>query len=99
MNKVSIQREQQPGNKLVVSSKDLFDGEWCKIGAFGDTHLYSKYARLDVLNCLYDVYEKERITAVYHTGNMMDGQCRFNQFDLVGPGGIILASELPSRHK
>jgi predicted phosphodiesterase/ribosomal protein S25 len=53
-----------------------------KFGAIGDNHLGSKYERLDVLNALYDIYEKEGITVVYNTGNWIDGEARFNVHDL-----------------
>src|ERR1700744_3704766 len=36
-------------------------------GACGDNHLGSKYARLDVLNSLYDIYEKEGVDRVFNT--------------------------------
>jgi hypothetical protein len=53
-----------------------------KFGAIGDNHMCSKYERLDVLNALYDLYEKEGIKTVYNTGNWIDGERRFNRSDL-----------------
>lgn len=44
-----------------------------RFGAIGDTHLCSKYERLDVLEALYDAFQAEGITTVYHTGNYLDG--------------------------
>lgn len=85
---VTIAKQLPTGNQLVVDSTDFFEGRDFKFGALGDTHLYSKYERLDVLNCLYDIYAKEGIDTVYHTGNAVDGEFRFNQFDLRGPSGI-----------
>lgn len=85
---VTIEKSQKTGNTLVVNSADFFNGQWHTFGLLGDTHLYSKYARLDVLNALYDIYEREGIKKVFHTGNMIDGEARFNKFDLVGPAGI-----------
>ena len=85
---VSLNKDVQAGNRIVVNSADFFDGKDFKFGALGDTHLYSKYERLDVLNALYDIYEREGITTVYHTGNAVDGEFRFNKFDLQGPSGI-----------
>lgn len=101
-NHIGIETAIEPGNRISVNSKDFFDGQWFKFGVLGDTHLYSRYARLDVLNCLYDLYEKEGINTVWHTGNIVDGECRFNKFDLVGPGGIgrqaeYLANNYPKR--
>ena len=85
---VSLNKDVQAGNRIIVNSADFFDGKDFKFGALGDTHLYSKYERLDVLNALYDIYEREGITTVYHTGNAVDGEFRFNKFDLQGPSGI-----------
>lgn len=99
---ITVGTEMQSGSKLVVDSKDFFNGKNHQFGVLGDTHLYSKHARLDVLNCLYDIYEREGITTVFHTGNIVDGECRFNKFDLVGPAGIgpqaeYMAQEYPQR--
>src|SRR5262249_21963107 len=41
-----------------------------------------KYERLDVLNDLYDLYESEGVTHVYHGGNWIEGEARFNKFDI-----------------
>jgi len=57
-----------------------------KIGATGDNHLCSRYERMDVLNALYDVFEKEGITQVFNTGNWIDGEARFNKHDLLVHG-------------
>jgi len=61
-------------------------GEWRRIGVVSDTHLCSKYCRLDVLNAAYDRFAAERITEVYHAGNLADGECKFNQYDLLAHG-------------
>jgi hypothetical protein len=53
-----------------------------RFGALGDNHLCSRYERLDVLNALYDLYEREGITTVFNTGNWIDGEARFNKHDL-----------------
>jgi len=88
-NEVSIDKALPPGGTEIVKSEDFVDGgKWYKFGAMGDTHLYSKYCRLDVAECLYDIYEAEGIDTVYHTGNMIEGEARFNKFDLIGPSGM-----------
>jgi len=88
-NEVSIHNSMPQGGKHVVDAKDFTSkGKWYKFGAMGDTHLYSKYCRLDVAECLYDIFEEEGIDTVYHTGNMIEGEARFNKFDLVGPSGM-----------
>lgn len=55
-------------------------------GACGDNHLGSKYARLDVLNSLYDRYAEEGVDRVFNTGNWIDGEATFNQHDLLVHG-------------
>lgn len=87
---------------LVVNSKDFFDGKWYTFGVLGDTHLCNRNSRLDVLNCLYDIYEAEGITNVFHTGNAVDGECRFNRHELVTRAGIdpqmeYFVNEYPQR--
>lgn len=51
-------------------------------GALGDSHLCSRYERLDILDALYDAYADAGITDVYHTGNYVDGEARFNFSDI-----------------
>lgn len=53
-----------------------------RFGVTGDNHLCSRYERLDVLNALYDHFEREGIEVVYNTGNWIDGEARFNKHDL-----------------
>lgn len=57
-----------------------------KFGFLGDTHLGSKYERLDVLNDLYDIFELEGVQTVFHQGNWVDGECRLNRHDLTVHG-------------
>lgn len=51
-------------------------------GAVGDSHLCSNYERNDILGALYDIFVQEGITDVYHTGNYIDGEAKFNVSDL-----------------
>jgi hypothetical protein len=71
--------EQSPNTTLDISRMST---GFYKFGAIGDNHLCSKYERLDVLNAIYDLYEKEGIKVVYNTGNWIDGEARFNVHDL-----------------
>jgi hypothetical protein len=75
-------------DRLVIDSDDLFDGKWYRFGVTGDNHLASKYARLDVLRSAFDVWEREGITEVFQTGNILDGECRFNKHDLLTRSGM-----------
>ena len=61
-------------------------GKVVRFGLTSDNHLGSKYCRLDVLNALYDIWEKEGIKDVYQCGNMIDGEARFNKFDIIAHG-------------
>lgn len=47
---------------------------WIAFGACGDTHLASRYERLDVLEELYDEYARAGLHHVFHTGNWIDGE-------------------------
>ena len=44
------------------------------IGGIADTHIGSKYERLDVLNSLYDRFADAGVTSVFHGGNWIDGE-------------------------
>lgn len=99
---LSVSRVIAPNEPLVVKSKDFFDGEWVKFGACGDNHLANKHARLDVLHALYDIYEREGVTKVFNTGNVVDGECRFNKYELLTRSGFepqmeYFANEYPHR--
>lgn len=51
---------------------------YIKFGIISDTHLGCKKERLDVLNDLYHWYASEEVDTVYHAGNMIEGESRFN---------------------
>lgn len=44
-----------------------------RFGIVSDTHLCSKYQQLTHLNKMYDIFEKEGITTVYHAGDISEG--------------------------
>jgi len=64
-----------------IDSSDYFGNE-IKFGLISDTHLGSRWERLDVANALYDIFEKEKITKVFHAGNIIEGDSYFNKFDV-----------------
>lgn len=70
-----------PGGTGVLRLGDRGDG-WSVFGAVADTHLGSKHERLDVLSDLYDLFASEGVTDVYHGGNWIEGEARFNRLDL-----------------
>ena len=78
--------EMKPAEKsFVIDSKKYTETEFA-IGFVADTHLGSKYERLDVLNALYDRFEEYGITEVFHGGNWIDGEARFNKYDIYAHG-------------
>jgi len=52
-------------------------------GFTSDNHLGSKYARTDVLDSLYDHFERIGVDRVFNAGNWIDGEARFNKHDLL----------------
>jgi len=82
--KYCVERSPVPASSIespsweIVSDKD----NTFTLGAMGDTHLCSKYERLDVLNDLYNQYEAEGVKTVFHGGNWIDGEARFNRHAL-----------------
>jgi hypothetical protein len=53
-----------------------------KIGAVGDTHLGSKYERLDCLTHFYGWAAEQGVRLFLHAGNYVDGDASFNVHDL-----------------
>jgi predicted phosphodiesterase len=51
----------------------LLDGDVLRIGQISDTHLSSKEEALDELHLAYDVFEREGITTVLHSGDFTAG--------------------------
>ena len=84
-DKVSLGKSIKPPEPAVIPIEPFFNN-WIKFGVVSDTHLNSKYERLDVLYNLYDIFKREGIKNVFHAGNMIDGFARFNQFDVFNTG-------------
>lgn len=66
-------------------------GEWMRnrvhrFGVVSDTHLANRNSRLDVLECLYDWYAEEGIEVVLLAGNLVDGEFKYNQQELLAHG-------------
>jgi len=72
-NQEHITLTRNPRPSCTLHTHDWF-GETIRFGQISDTHLGSKYERLDFLSTLYGVYKKEGITTVYHAGDLIDGQ-------------------------
>jgi len=61
-------------------------GGQATFGFVTDTHLCSKFARLDVLEAAYDRFDAEGISVVFHAGNLVDGESKVNHHDLLVHG-------------
>ena len=70
-----------PGGYQPVKVKPRKDG-WTVIGAISDTHLGSKHERLELNEKLFDIFEQEGVTQVFHGGNWIEGEARFNRYDV-----------------
>jgi len=66
---------------FVIDQRKHTEVEFC-IGFTADNHLGSKYERNDVLNDLFDRFVDRGVTHVYQGGNMIDGEARFNKYDI-----------------
>jgi hypothetical protein len=75
-----------PPSEPIRIDVSKFKGRRIRFGLTSDNHLGSKYARMEVLEALYDIWEADGITDVYQCGNMIDGDARFNRFDLLVHG-------------
>lgn len=78
---VTISTELKQGGKHLLNP-DMWLGDKLQFGFTADNHLCSHYERLDLLNLLYDIYEKEGIQTVYNAGNWIDGEARFNKNEI-----------------
>jgi hypothetical protein len=79
--KIQIEKELKAGGVTKIDI-DLLDHKTFRFGLTGDNHLCSKYERLDCLNALYDMYEREEIATVFNAGNFVDGVTNFNKNDV-----------------
>ncbi len=87
-NVVSIPDNVAMGGKDKVIDLKTLKSKQYKVGAIADTHLCSSYSREDILQTAYNDFEKNGISDVYHVGNMIDGESKFNKTDLLVPSGV-----------
>lgn len=80
-NEVELSDHIDKSNPTVIPQNALV-GKKVKFGFVTDNHMGSRYERMDVLNALYDRFAKEGIDTVYNAGNVIDGEARFNKFDI-----------------
>jgi predicted phosphodiesterase len=84
--KIVLEREIPPTTNDVKIPLEIYDHRWVKFGIVSDTHLNSKYQRLDVLDSIYDIAESEGVKDMFHAGNIIDGYGRLNQYDVFNVG-------------
>ncbi|MCK9463408.1 MAG: hypothetical protein M0R80_27620 [Proteobacteria bacterium] len=78
---VRLSNELQPPEKHSIDFTRFKEVEY-PIGFTADNHINSKYERMDVLESLFDRFKAEGVEVVYQGGNMIDGEARFNKFDI-----------------
>lgn len=47
-----------------------------KIGILSDTHVGHRECQLDYIHSVYDQFKKEKVAAVYHTGDLIEGRMK-----------------------
>jgi predicted phosphodiesterase len=65
--------------KDIVPKDNIYNVDWngdkiIRFGTVSDTHMNSKDQQLTHLNTLYDIFQKEGITDVYHAGDIDEGE-------------------------
>ncbi len=78
----SLERAPDMGGGGTVNAYRSRSNGTYRFGWLGDTHLCSKYERLDVLRDIYKRFADADIDRIFHAGNWIDGEARFNKFDL-----------------
>ena len=76
-----VRQSPREGGRRMLDST-MWQGDTLRFGFISDSHLGSHFERLDVLDMLYDLYEKEGIEIVLHGGNMIEGEARFNKNEI-----------------
>jgi predicted phosphodiesterase len=77
---------QTPKTDHTFYASTLREGKTFKFGALGDNHGGSKYERLDLCEAAYDIFEENGVNHVFHTGNYLEGEARFNKNDILVHG-------------
>jgi len=63
-------------------------GKTIRFGVVSDTHIGSLYENAELMNTAYDVFKKEKISKVYHCGDITDGEkmYRGQEYELYAHG-------------
>jgi hypothetical protein len=101
-NQFAIPKKQLPlpsyataGEPVVITSRP--DNTFA-FGAAGDLHAGSKYCRWDVRAELYRRFTEEGVQCNFDTGNWIDGEARFNTYDLEVSGMHAQCEYLAKNH-
>lgn len=69
--------------KKPIKDDDVYqvpaNSEHLKLCLISDTHLCSKYDRIDLLNYIYEKADKRNIKHILHSGDFTDGNCSFKR--------------------
>lgn len=57
-------------------------GDYLRFGFFADQHMCSVKERLDIQEDAYDTFEREGLKVVLNAGNWIDGESRFNTYEV-----------------
>lgn len=71
--RVTLTKVVPQADSVFSASPALFDGDVMRIGVVSDTHLGAKEEALDELHAAYDVFQREGITEVWHSGDWGTG--------------------------
>lgn len=70
-------------------------------GIISDNHLCNRAQRLDVMEAAYDIFQKRGIKHVFNAGNIIDGEFKFNKYELLAHGvhdqSMYVADHYPQR--
>ncbi len=77
-----IEKTMPVGNVGEFISFKTDDRNRIKFGLSSDKHTGSKYHRPDVMESLYGWFADEGVTAVLDAGNYIEGESRFNKYDI-----------------
>jgi len=84
-NQIVLGKTIVPPDPIMIPM-EIYNNKWIRFGIISDTHLNSRYERKDALKNAYDIFEREGVKTVLHTGNIIDGYGRLNQYDVFNIG-------------
>lgn len=94
---------QQPQRKIETYKHD-FNSNHIKLGIISDTHIGSKYFNKQILDNSIKIFNKEKVDAIYHCGDVIEGMSNREghcyELEKIGfTSQIEYAAELLSKYK